>query len=214
MPTYWVRMWWEPTDSAALMIRVLAALSDTGYYLLVVCAPILGWLALGPALFMLRFTRAAKARRAAAVEEQRSRARPARLTQHERAMVAALEAAGRGEAGVELPEPLPEGTSELSEAALEAAEGGASPAPAAAAPPSRGKSSPWDRSPRVGSARVAPADAAALYTSVSVGKETPLLLCSAGSSSGSEAALLPDGGAGSAGAPPPSRLGRSRGGEE
>lgn len=115
VPTYWVRMWWEPTDAAAMVLRNLSTANDVLYYMLVVSCPIFGWLMLGPALFMLRFSKEAKTRRKELPKIQKSRARPLRLTGHEVQMVEGLHRIARGSIGVVLPESIPEGHSEIEE---------------------------------------------------------------------------------------------------
>lgn len=103
VPTFWVRMWWEPTPSAAALIHLLATLNQALYYCLVVCFPVVGWLLFGPALFFLRFGKQAKLRRSALVGIQRSRAHSARMNTKELEVMNGLERIARGSVGVVLP---------------------------------------------------------------------------------------------------------------
>jgi len=116
VPVFWARMWWEPSDSAAMLIRIMTALDNALYYIMVVSWPVLGWLMLGPSLFILKFGRDAKRRTKELPGIQRSRARTVRLAAHEKDMVEGLRRVERGSLGVILPEPLEIGLSEAAEA--------------------------------------------------------------------------------------------------
>ena len=128
VPVFWVRMWWEPTDSTAMLIRILAIADDVLYDVFVMSFPVLGWVLLGTSLFILKFTKGAKERRKELKNIQRSRARNARLTKHEKEMVEGLSRIARGSIGVSLPEPIPEGLSEAAEAGVADLESGGSTA--------------------------------------------------------------------------------------
>lgn len=62
VPTFWVAMTWEPTNSVTNVIGTISRLNDALYYLLVAGCPVLGWVLLGPALFFLRFGKLARQR--------------------------------------------------------------------------------------------------------------------------------------------------------
>ena len=108
-------MWWEPTDTFALIVRIALLVNAVLYYVLVMTWPVFGWAMLGSSLFILHFSKDGKKRRKALPEIQRSRARSLRLTRHEKEMIAGLSRMARGSIGVILPDSIPEGMSENSE---------------------------------------------------------------------------------------------------
>ncbi len=155
VPTFWARLWWEPSDGAAVALRVALAVADGLYYALVAAWPVAGVLMLLPALGALRLGAAAKARRAALAALQASAARPTRLTDAERASVSAESAeAGGGEGGEGGREGGDEGGKGGGGAAGAVVAVAVAAAPAAPAPPAARPSSWRPRSPA--SARVAP----------------------------------------------------------
>ena len=117
VPVYWIRMWWQPTDSLSSLIRIFVTASDVLYYLLVASWPVLGWVMLGSSLFILTRGKEGKERKRELPSIQETRARPVRITSHEVQMVAALSKIRRGVSGVVLPESIPEGSSCTTETA-------------------------------------------------------------------------------------------------
>jgi hypothetical protein len=115
VPVFWVRMWWEPTDSAALLIRGIIAAEGVLYYVLVLSFPIAGWTMLAIALFILKFGQDAKTRAKALPKIQKSKARKKFITSHENEMVRGLSRIARGSTNVVLPKPISEGLSEAGE---------------------------------------------------------------------------------------------------
>jgi hypothetical protein len=200
VPVFWVRMWWQPSDSAALLIRIIIAAEGVLYYLLVLTFPIIGWVMLGSALFILKFGKDGKTRAKALPGIQKSKARKKFVTSHEQEMIRGLSRIARGSIGVVLPDTIPEGQSEageLNNAALEELEAGVAAEAAAARgkketvteetasqEPDPGRAS-WNifdvEAPkmRLRSPRVAPAPAAEPPTGASL-----LVLRADGSSSG------------------------------
>lgn len=124
VPVYWMRMWWEPTDDIALIMRIISIADDVFYDIFVMSFPVLGWVMLGTSLFILRFAKGSKQRRKDLISIQRSRARSLRLTRHEKEMVEGLSRIARGSMGVILPDAIPEGMSEAAEAGDASAESG------------------------------------------------------------------------------------------
>jgi len=115
VPVFWAKMWWQPTDSAALLLRGMTAAEDILYYILVLSFPIAGWAMLGSALFILKFGKDGKMRVKALKKIQESKARKAVITNHEQEMVQGLSRIARGSFGVVLPQPISEGLSEAGE---------------------------------------------------------------------------------------------------
>jgi CD36 family len=115
VPVFWVRMWWQPTDSAALLIRGIIVAEDILYYVLVLSFPITGWAMLGSALFILKFGKDGKKRAKAISAIEKSKARKKFITSHEQDMVRGLSRIARGSIGVVLPQPISEGLSEAGE---------------------------------------------------------------------------------------------------
>lgn len=115
VPVFWAKMWWQPTDSAALLLRGIIIAEDILYYVLVLSFPIAGWAMLGSALFILKFGKDGKMRVKALKIIQKSKARKAFITNHEQEMVRGLSRIARGSIGVVLPQPISEGLSEAGE---------------------------------------------------------------------------------------------------
>ncbi|KAG7670845.1 hypothetical protein KSW81_004278 [Nannochloris sp. 'desiccata'] len=115
VPAFWAKMWWEPTDSAALLLRGIIIAEDILYYVLVLSFPVVGWAMLGSALFILKFGKDGKVRVKALKRIQESKARKVLITNHEQEMVRGLSRIARGSIGVVLPQPISEGLSEAGE---------------------------------------------------------------------------------------------------
>ncbi|PRW44956.1 croquemort-like mating [Chlorella sorokiniana] len=103
VPLGYVLLSWEPTDTAALVLRGVTTAKEVLYWTLIVGFPCAGWLVLFPALIYLKFSRAAKLRRKALAKIQKSTARKLRLGRHEAAMAEALLQVAAGSTSVFMP---------------------------------------------------------------------------------------------------------------
>ncbi|RMZ54053.1 hypothetical protein APUTEX25_002630 [Auxenochlorella protothecoides] len=135
VPSFHLLMYWQPTDTNALVIRGLVTAQSVLYYTLVVACPVAGWLALIVSLLLLHATSAAKARRLVLARLQKSRARSTRLGKQEAEMVEALVRVARGSANVVVPLDVSESLEEATEQGESGSDDGAQRPPAAAEDP-------------------------------------------------------------------------------
>ena len=55
VPLAHLLMHWEPTDTVAILLRLVGSLKDGLYWALIVACPVAGWAVLFPVLIYLKF---------------------------------------------------------------------------------------------------------------------------------------------------------------
>ena len=57
VPLAYLLMYWEPTDTVAILLRLVGTLKDALYWALIVACPVAGWSVLFPVLIYLKFSK-------------------------------------------------------------------------------------------------------------------------------------------------------------
>jgi hypothetical protein len=84
VPVFWIRMWWEPQDSDAMLLRAMSALVSYLYTILVIIWPSLGITVVFSCTLILLFGKEAKTRNKEVQEYHRDKSRPLKLSKSQR----------------------------------------------------------------------------------------------------------------------------------
>lgn len=84
VPVFWIRMWWEPKDSDAMLLRAMSTLVSYLYTILVIIWPSLGIIVVFSCTLILLFGKEAKNRKNEAKEYHRDRSNPLKLSKSQR----------------------------------------------------------------------------------------------------------------------------------
>ena len=84
VPVFWIRMWWEPKDSDAMLLRAMNALVSYLYTILVIIWPSLGITVVFSCTLILLFGKEAKTRKKEVKEYHRDRSSPLKFSKSQR----------------------------------------------------------------------------------------------------------------------------------